>query len=105
MPRMDARFPVLLWYSRGNMANRLTDTSPEMENAQLAGLRAMPPRRKLQLASDLTVATRQFALAGLRQRYPGAREAELRRRLATIVLGERLANKAYGAQPCEPSPR
>jgi hypothetical protein len=37
-----------------------------------------------------------LALAGLRSRYPQAGEAELRRRLAGLLLGEETARKVYG---------
>jgi len=33
---------------------------------------------------------------GLRSRYPRANEAELRRRMAGLLLGEDLARKVYG---------
>ena len=38
----------------------------------------------------------RMALRGLRQRFPQAGEAELRRKLANLLLGEDLARKAYG---------
>ncbi len=43
--------------------------------------------------------TRELALAGLRSRYAGASEEEIRRRLANILLGEDLARKVYGDPP------
>jgi hypothetical protein len=42
---------------------------------------------------------RALALNGLRQRHPEAGEAELRRRLAGLLYGEELAEKAYGPLP------
>ncbi len=50
----------------------------------------------MQMVSDLTVAARNFALAGLRERFPNAGPEELRRRLATLHLGSELATKVYG---------
>ncbi len=35
-------------------------------------------------------------LSGLRSGFPNADEAELRRRLADLLLGEELARKVYG---------
>lgn len=40
-----------------------------------------------------------LALAGLRAQYPQATEAELRRRLASLLLGEELARRVYGDLP------
>jgi len=37
-----------------------------------------------------------LALTGLRSQYPHASEAELRRKLADVLLGEELARKVYG---------
>ncbi|NJN82221.1 MAG: hypothetical protein HC802_08040 [Caldilineaceae bacterium] len=39
---------------------------------------------------------RSLALAGLRQRHPNADEPELRRRLADLTLGPKLAAQVYG---------
>jgi len=87
------------------MAERLTDTPPEIEKLHIAGFRATPVWRKLQMVSDLTVATRMFALSGIRERYRGASPAELQRRLATLVLGSALATKVYGSEPGPPKIR
>lgn len=85
------------------MATRFSDTSPEAEKVQLEGLRRMPHWRKLQIVSDLTMAARQFALAGLRNRFPHASPEELRRRLGTLCLGRELATKVYGPEPDPPT--
>ncbi len=85
------------------MAARLSDTHPKAETVQLEILRAMPPWRKFQLASELTMTVRQLALEGLRERYPGAGPEELRRRLATLLLGPELARKVYGPEPSPPT--
>jgi hypothetical protein len=74
----------------------ITDTAPEVERLQIELLRAMPPGRKLVLAADLSAAVKVLALAGVRARYPGATEGEVRRRLATLLLGEELARRVYG---------
>ena len=39
---------------------------------------------------------KQLAFSGLHQRYPNTSEAELRRRLADLLLGSELAEKTYG---------
>jgi hypothetical protein len=59
-------------------------------------LRKAPPRRKLELVGQLNETVRQLALAGLRLRHPKAGPAELRRRLAGMLLGEELATRVYG---------
>lgn len=77
----------------------LTDTAPEVERLQIDLLRAMPPGRKLLLAADISAAVKALALAGVRVRHPRASESEIRRRLATLLLGEELARKVYGDLP------
>jgi hypothetical protein len=87
------------------MATRLTDTSADAERVQIEILRAMPSWRKFQLWNDLNMSMRQVALAGLRERFPSATPQELHRRLATILLGQELATKAYGPEPDPPTIR
>jgi hypothetical protein len=82
---------------------RLTDTSADAERVQIEILRAMPSWRKFQLWNDLNKAMRQVALAGLAERFPSATPEELRRRLATILLGPELATRVYGPEPDPPT--
>ena len=89
----------------GSMATRLPDTSAEAERVQIEILRSMPAWRKFQLWNDLNMAMRQVAWVGLRQRFPSATPPELRRRLATILLGPDLATQAYGPEPDPPTIR
>jgi hypothetical protein len=72
------------------------DTSPDAEQVLVDLLRATPPWRKLEMVGQMNQAVRELALAGLRQRYPGASRDELRRRLAGLLLGEELAAQVYG---------
>ena len=81
----------------------LTDTTPEAEQALLELLRQTPPWRKLALMGELNAAVRLLAEQGLRQRYPQADEAEIRRRLAGLLLGEELATRVYGPLQSEES--
>jgi alkylation response protein AidB-like acyl-CoA dehydrogenase len=74
----------------------LTDTSFEAEAIQLKLLRQAPSWQKLQMMAQLNQTARSLALAGLRQRYPQATPAQLRRHLADLLLGETLAAQAYG---------
>jgi len=87
------------------MTTPLTDTSAEAERVQIEILRSMPSWRKFQLWNDLNMAMRQVALAGLKDRFPAATPQELRRRLATILLGPELATQAYGPEPDPPTIR
>lgn len=87
------------------MTTRLTDTSADAERVQIEILRSMPSWRKFQLWNDLNMAMRRVALAGLNGRFPSATPQELRRRLATILLGPELATQAYGPEPDPPTIR
>jgi hypothetical protein len=85
------------------MTPKISDTSPEAERVQIQILRAMPDWRKFKLINDMIVTSRKLALAGLHERFLGASEQELRRRLATLVLGSELATKVYGPEPAPPT--
>jgi len=67
-----------------------------MEALQIQLLRQATPTRKMEMLGQLNASARTLALMGLRSRYPQAGEAELRRRLAGLLLGEELARKVYG---------
>lgn len=75
------------------------DTTPEAEAILFKLWREAPAWRKLEMMEGLNRAARQLALIGLRQRFPNASTEELRRRLATITLGEELASRVYGPAP------
>ncbi len=78
------------------MGKLSADTSQKMEALQAALWRAATPDQKMRVLSELHKTSRVLALTGLRQRYPQADEAELKRRLADLLLGEDLALKVYG---------
>lgn len=78
------------------MSTLFPDTSPEAEEVLLRLLRQAPAWRKLYMVGELNEAVRTLALSGLRTRYPRASAQELRRRLADILLGPELAERAYG---------
>ena len=78
------------------MTALFSDTSPEMEALQIRLWREASPTRKMQMVADLNASARQLAVTGLRERHPRADEAEIRRRLADLLLGEELALKVYG---------
>jgi hypothetical protein len=73
-----------------------SDTHPKMEALQIQLWRQASPTRKMQMLAQLNASVRLLAMVGLRSRYPQAGEAELRRRLADLLLGKNLAHKVYG---------
>lgn len=75
------------------------DTPPEVERVLLAYWREAPAWEKWQRMVELNRSTRSLVLAGLRRRHPEASEEELRRRLADLILGSELAERAYGPLP------
>ena len=72
------------------------DTKPEAEKVLIELLRRAPMEQKLCMVGQMHMAVREFALAGLRLRFPTATEEQLRRRLADLLLGSELAAKVYG---------
>jgi len=72
------------------------DTHPKMESLQIQLLREAPPSRKLEMLVQLNATVRLLALTGLRQRFPEATEDQLRRHLASLLLGKEMAVKVYG---------
>lgn len=81
------------------MSALFPDTHPKMEALQIQLWRQASPTRKMNMLAQLNASARLLALTGLRAQYPQATEAELRRRLASLLLGEELARKAYGELP------
>jgi hypothetical protein len=77
------------------------DTSPNAEAVLFKLWRETPTWRKLEIMEDLNRAARQMAIAGIRMRYPDDPPEKLRRRLADLLLGEELAERAYGPFPEE----
>ncbi|MFZ1399120.1 MAG: hypothetical protein WAS33_19595 [Candidatus Promineifilaceae bacterium] len=73
-----------------------TDTHPKMEALQIELWRQASPTKKMNMLAQLNASARTLALTGLRAQYPQATEAELRRKLADLLLGEELARKVYG---------
>jgi hypothetical protein len=72
------------------------DSDPEVERVLLDLLRKAPPARKFQMIASAIHASRELALCGLKMRFPRESLPKLRRRLASLWLGEELAEKAYG---------
>jgi predicted component of type VI protein secretion system len=78
------------------MSVLFSDTHPKMEALQIQLWRQASPTRKMNMLAQLNASARVLALAGLRSQYPQASEAELHRRLASLILGDELARKVYG---------
>ena len=78
------------------MTSLYSDTHPKMEALQIQLWRQASPTRKMEMMAQLNASTRTLALAGLRSRFPQAKDIELRRKLADLLLGEELARKVYG---------
>ena len=81
------------------MATLYSDTHPQIEALQIELWRRASPTHKMNMLAQLNASARTLALTGLRSRHPQASEAELRRRLADLLLGEDLARKVYGDMP------
>ena len=73
-----------------------SDTHPKIEELQMEQLRQTEPWRKLELVAQLNKSVRQLTLRGLEQRFPNDSEENLQRRLAALLYGPELAEKAYG---------
>ncbi len=71
------------------------DASQHVAELQIELWRRMSPIEKLDLVNELTVATRELCLTGIRLRHAGASEREVKLRLALITLGRELALRAY----------
>lgn len=78
------------------MRVRSSDTSLAAEAVMIGLPRKAPAWRRLQLAGQMSLTARRLALSGVRQRYPGANEEEIKRRFAALHLGDGLAEKVFG---------
>ncbi len=71
------------------------DTSAEAERLQIDAWRRMSPLEKAGIVSQATRDVLTLALAGIRQRHPGASERECFIRLAALQLGPTLVRQVY----------
>jgi len=72
------------------------------EKVQIDIQRSMSAAEKFRILNGLIVAGQTLSLSCLRDRFLDARPEELRRRLATLLLGRELATKVYGPEPEPP---
>jgi len=82
-------------YNRDVVRALTLDTTLDAERAQIERWRAMSPAEKLGLVSSMTRTVSAMAMAGLRERHPGASAREIFLRFAMLHLGVELARKAY----------
>jgi hypothetical protein len=73
-----------------------SDTDPQMDALQVRLLREVPAWRKLDMLAQLNKSACLLALSGLRQRYPRAKDGELHRRLAALLLARNWRAKSMG---------
>ncbi len=78
------------------MSTLSSDTHPKMEALQIRLLRQASPTRKMHMLAQLNESARLLAMSGLRSRHPQASQAELRYKLACLLLGDELARRVYG---------
>ena len=71
------------------------DTTRHAERLQVIAWRSMSSVQRAQLVAGAARTVRAIALAGLRQRHPGASESEIVARLALLTLGPSLARRVY----------
>ena len=77
------------------------DTSVEAEQLLIERYRRMEPWEKIELVCELSAASQELALSGIRMRYPDADETELRMRLASLRLSPTTMREVFGWNGCE----
>jgi hypothetical protein len=82
-----------------------SDTHPAAEKVQIEILRSMSAAERFRVLNELIITGRILSLSGLQARFPKASPKELRRRLATLLLGSELATTVYGPEPPPPTIR
>ena len=79
----------------------MQDTHPEIERRMLEGYRRMTAAQKLARVDALTRASRQIALARIREEHPAADAHELKLRLAALRFERATMIRAFGWDPDE----
>jgi hypothetical protein len=75
----------------------MSDTSPAAARFYYEHLRSLSPAERLRIASELSIAVRQLAEAGVRQRAPGATAREVMLLVVTRLYGEEVAQRFFGS--------
>lgn len=82
-------------------APHVDDTHPEIERQMLEGYRRMTGAQKLARVGALTRASRQLALARVREEHPLANLRELQLRVAALRFDRTTMVRAFGWDPDE----
>ncbi len=77
----------------------ILDTDPKTERLLIELARNTPIWKQFRQVGALNRMTRAFAMAGIRQRYPEAKEEEVRRRLAAVLFDRETVIKVFGWDP------
>lgn len=77
----------------------LSDTDPKVERLIIERTRLIPDWVKFRQVASLTSTCRRLALIGVRDRHPQARDGELSRGLAALVLDRETAARVYDQRP------
>lgn len=83
----------------GEYRPQFADTATTAERYLLGRLRELPTWRKAEMLSAAVRAAYDLAMAGLRQRYPDATAAELRKRYAALTLGREASIELHDWDP------
>ena len=77
------------------------DTSPEMERHLIEAYRGMDAVEKVQRLTELSLASREWAEAGIRDRHPNADDREVFIRLASLRLDRDTMIRLFDWDPDE----
>jgi hypothetical protein len=85
---------------RGKLTS-VSDTSPKANARYFELLRQAGPERRLAICASLSRATRELAIAGIKQAYPDRllSDDELRPRLAERLYGAEVARRVFAGRP------
>ncbi|HEV7472793.1 MAG TPA: hypothetical protein VGN90_02020 [Pyrinomonadaceae bacterium] len=75
------------------------DTTLAAQQMHFELMRRLPGWKRLELAFDLTQATRELTLSDIQHRFPDATEGQIRRRFIARVLPRADVIRAYGFDP------
>jgi hypothetical protein len=82
-----------------------SDTSLEAERWLIERYRAMTPAQKIHMFRELSRASQELALAGIRERHPDAGDDELRMRVASTRLPASIMSTVFGWDGTAHTPR
>lgn len=72
------------------------DTSVDADRRMMALFREMPPEAKARKVAELSAAAQALSLAGLRHQSPGLSDRAARVRLAAVLWGREVVERAFG---------